>query len=50
VTGTTGTGGGTAAGTPRPADPARPVTPVARPKPRTIEFDDDELDVPDFLK
>ncbi len=50
VTGTTGTGGDTAAGTPRPADPARPVTPVARPQPRTIEFDDDELDVPDFLK
>jgi cell division protein FtsZ len=32
----------------RPAEPARPVTP--QPRPRKIDFDDDELDVPDFLK
>ncbi len=33
---------------PRPAEQARPTTP--QPRPRKIDFDDDELDVPDFLK
>jgi cell division protein FtsZ len=32
----------------RPAEQARPTTP--QPRPRKIDFDDDELDVPDFLK
>ena len=30
--------------------PARPATPPSRPAPRQVEFDDDDLDVPDFLK
>ena len=29
---------------------ARPATPSPRPAPRQVEFDDDDLDVPDFLK
>jgi cell division protein FtsZ len=47
--GTAGTGA-TGPGATRPADPARPAAPVLRPTPRKIDFDDDELDVPDFLK
>ena len=30
--------------------PARPAAPSPRPAPRRVEFDDDDLDVPDFLK
>jgi len=35
---------------PTSQQPARPATPAPRPAPRQVEFDDDDLDVPDFLK
>ena len=47
-TGYTGNGAGYPPPSRPASEPARPAAP--KPQPRKIDFDDDELDVPDFLK